>query len=57
MVLLVLWYFYKRGKEVRLEAEEKERIAKAGLQEAEAAAADAATKTNTEADLQGGSKY
>ncbi|KAA8908205.1 hypothetical protein FN846DRAFT_898610 [Sphaerosporella brunnea] len=57
VVLLVLWYFYKRGKEVRLEAEEKERIAKAGLQEAEAAAADAATKTNTEADLQGGSKY
>jgi len=35
VVLLVLWYFYKRGKEVRLE---KERLAAATLAEAEGAA-------------------
>jgi hypothetical protein len=56
-VLLALWYFHKRGREVRLEQEEKERVAAEGLQEAEAIAADAAAETATEADLQGGSKY
>jgi hypothetical protein len=40
-----------------LDQEEKERVAQEGLQEAEAIAQDAASKTATEADLQGGSKY
>jgi len=66
VVLLVLWYFYKRGKEVRLEKEEKERLAAATLAEAEGPATAATTATTattaaatvsgTEQDLQGENK-
>ena len=54
--MLVLWYCHKRGREVRLEREEKERQAAATLAETEREAETAAKASGTEGDLQGGSR-
>jgi hypothetical protein len=52
VVLLILWYCHKRGKEVRLEEEEKMRAADVAKREAEIVAGG----TGVEGDLQGGSQ-
>jgi hypothetical protein len=60
VVLLVLWYCHKRGREVRLEKEAKEATAAATLadteKDVEKDAEVAAASSGTEGDLQGGSK-
>jgi len=50
VVLLILWYCHKRGKEVRLDEEEKMRAADVAKREAEIVAGS----TGVEGDLQGG---
>lgn len=57
MVLLVLWYCHKRGREVRLENEEKERQAAVlAPAEAEREAETAAEGSGAEGDLRAESK-
>ncbi|KAI5818904.1 hypothetical protein BZA77DRAFT_305291 [Pyronema omphalodes] len=56
VVLLVLWYCHKRGREVRLEAEAREKEMKDTEGAAERDAESAAQKSATEGDLQGGSR-
>lgn len=60
VVLLVLWYCYKRGKEVRLEKEKEEAEEMAALlggpSTPEKVAQTAAASNGVEADLAGGSK-
>lgn len=56
VVLLVLWYCHKRGREVRLEAEAKEQEMKETEGSAERDAEGAARRSATEGDLQGGSR-
>lgn len=53
VLLLILWYCHKRGREIRLENEETARLA----EEAEKEAVVAAIQSTVEGDFQGASKF